>query len=149
MPKKEIFLEKWLRILLSSSSNATNLQKDPYKVNYETRLHYFGPNWAQIAHAQKRNFLVNWLILLWSNYFTPLYYISKFLESQSWDITAWDLRLHNFGPNWAKITKLCWKRIFSKKLKTPFKCLKMAFTNFKDPPGRNFFKELYQDPCCV
>ena len=36
--------------------HATKLQKDPERVNDETMLRDFGPNWAQIALAQKGNF---------------------------------------------------------------------------------------------
>ena len=38
------------------SHHVTKLQKDPERVNNETILRDFGPNWAQIAFAHKGNF---------------------------------------------------------------------------------------------
>ena len=74
LPKKWIFLEKWLRLLFSSASSCHKTSKrSSESESWETRLHNFEPNWAQIALAQKGNFFfVNWLILLWSNYRTPI-----------------------------------------------------------------------------
>ena len=70
---------------------------------------YFWPKLAINCPFLKKEFSsVNWLgeKLLWSNYGTPLYHISKFKESESCDIIAWELRLHNFGPNWAQNAQL-------------------------------------------
>ena len=107
-PKRKFFLEKWLRLLLSSASSCHKTSKRSLESESWDKVAWFwtklGPN---CPCPERELFFVNWLILLWSNYCTQLYYNSKFLESQSWDIIAWDIRLHNFGPNWAQITQLC------------------------------------------
>ena len=76
-----IFCTSWCRKTLKRSSEGKS---------WDTRLHKFGPNWAQIVTSREGNFLGK----LTNNSFAycmSSYYISRFLESESWDITAWDI----------------------------------------------------------
>ena len=105
--QKEIFSEnnKDYFFLSIVPHHATKRQRDRQKVNHEKGCIILAQI-ALIAIAQKGIFLVNWLILLWSHYCTPSYYISNFLESESWDKIALDIKLHNLDPNWAQIDQL-------------------------------------------
>ena len=89
--------------------HAIKLRKDHQRVNHDDK---FAKCWSKLGPEReslprKGTFLVNCLILLWPNYCTPSYYISKFSENESWNIIARDKSLHNVGPNWVQVAHMC------------------------------------------
>ena len=55
--------------------------------------------------------------------------------SEKWDIIAWDIRLQNFGPNWAQIAQLCYAEIWPM-LPLPIYCTPSCQNTFKKVCGR-------------
>ena len=83
LPQKEIVFGKWLTLHLSiycAASCCKTSKRSWESKSWDTWLYNFVQIGLKLPLPWRRIFLVDWLTLLWSYYFTPSYYISKFLE---------------------------------------------------------------------
>ena len=120
---KEIFSKKSLAPLLSVyyASSCHKTSKRSSASDHEIQECIILSQIRPKLTLPPNRFFLRKLTLPCYNYCTPSYYISNFLESESWDIIAWDIWLHNFGPNWRKNAQLC-KTGFLKKTDRSYLC---------------------------
>ena len=81
-------------------------------MNYERhKVAWFWSKLAPNFPCLIKAFLVNWLMLVWSNYCVPSYYVSKFLETELLDIISRDIRLFSSGLICARIAQTCFSTV--------------------------------------
>ena len=111
-PKKRFFWKNYYGYFFLVLIMPQNLKKNPQRVNYERhKVAWFWPKLGPNCPCLIKAFLVNWLILVWSNYCIPSYYVSKFLETELLDIISRDIRLFSSGLICARIAQTCFSTV--------------------------------------